>query len=153
MDLVVYYSRTSNTKMVAQVIADETGAGLLEVKDKKSRSGVFGFAKGGFDALRGNKTDIRYDEVNLQDFDTVYIGTPVWASRPTPAIVQFIDENDFSGVNVVTFATMMGDGGDSTVEMMNDAIKAKEGNVLRSFSLVTKNKDIKELTLEALSND
>lgn len=153
MDLVVYYTRTKNTRMVAQVIADATGAGLLEVKDKKSRSGVFGFAKGGFDAIRGNKTDITYDDVNLQDFDTVYIGTPVWASRPTPAIVQFIDENDFSGVDVVTFATMMGDGGDSTVKMMNEAVKAKGGNVLRSFSLVTKNEDIKELTLKALSND
>lgn len=153
MDLVVYYTRTENTRKVSDIIAQEIGADVLEVKDKKSRSGAIGFAIGGFDAIRGNKTDISYDDVNLSEYDTVYVGTPVWASKPTPAILQFIDENDFTGCEVITFATMGGSGGDSTVKIMNDAIAAKGGNIKRSFSLAIKGNDFESLVLDALNDN
>ncbi|RAP50334.1 MAG: hypothetical protein BZ136_01565 [Methanosphaera sp. rholeuAM74] len=153
MDLVVYYSRTENTKKVAECIKDELEADILEVKDKKNRSGPIQFLIGGFDALRGNDTTISYDAVDLKQYDTVYIGTPVWASRPAPAIVKFINENDFAGVNCVTFATMGGSGGEATTNVMNYAIISQGGSVDRSFSIAIKNdSDIEALTKEALEN-
>ena len=153
MDLVVYYSRTANTRKVAGIIAEKKDAQLLEVRDHKNRSGAVGFFIGGFDAIRGKKTDISYDDVNLDDYDTVYIGTPVWASKPTPAIVEFIGENDFSGHDIVTFATMGGSGGDSTIKSMNELVSAKGGNVKRSFSLAINGNDIGQLVLDALNDE
>lgn len=153
MDLVIYYSRTNTTKEVSQIIAEEKGAKLVEIKDKKSRSGALGYALGALDSVRGKKTNIEYEKVNLSEYDTVYIGSPVWASKPTPAVLQYIEENDFNGTNVVTFATMMGSGGDSTVKIMNDKIKAKNGLIKRSFSLATKGKDLKSLVIDALSDE
>lgn len=152
-DLVVFYSRSNNTRTVAQTISDETDAKILEVKDKKSRSGPIGYLIGGFDALREKKTNIEYEKVNLKDYDTVYVGTPVWASKPTPAIVEFIKENDFSGVNTITFATMGGSGGDTTINVMNNMIISMGGNVKKSFSLAIKNNNIKQLTLDALNDE
>lgn len=153
MDLVVYYSRTNNTRKVSEIIAEQKDAQLLEVKDHKNRAGAVGFLMGGFDAIRGKSTNISYDKVNLDDFDTVYIGTPVWASKPSPAILEFIGENDFSGKAVVTFATMGGSGGDSTIKAMNEAVVNNGGTIKRSFSLVMKNNDLKELVLDALSDE
>lgn len=153
MDLVIYYSRTNTTKEVSQIIAEEKSAKLVEIKDKKSRSGALGYALGALDSVRGKKTNIEYEKVNLSEYDTVYIGSPVWASKPTPAVLQYIEENDFNGTNVVTFATMMGSGGDSTVKIMNDKIKAKNGLIKRSFSLATKGKDLKSLVIDALSDE
>lgn len=153
MDLVIYYSRTNTTKEVSQIIAEEKGAKLVEIKDKKSRSGALGYALGALDSVRGKKTNIEYEKVNLSEYDTVYIGSPVWASKPTPAVLQYIEENDFNGTNVVTFATMMGSGGDSTVKIMNDKIKAKNGLIKRSFSLATKGKALKSLVIDALSDE
>ncbi len=153
MDLVVYYSRTNNTKEVSKIIAEEKNAQILEVKDKKSRNGAVGFLMGGFDAIRGNKTSITYDKVNLAEYDNIYIGTPVWASKPTPAILQFIEDNDFTNKNVYTFATMGGSGGSSTIKIMNEKIKAKGGNIKRSFSLAMNNNDIRQLVLEALNDE
>lgn len=151
MDLVVYYTRTNNTKDVAEIIAKEKNTQTLEIKDKKSRSGAVGFMMGGFDAIRGKKTTITYDKVNLDEFDTIYIGTPVWASKPTPAILKFIEENDFSGKNVVTFATMGGSGGDSTIKTLNEHIQAKGGIIKHSFSLAMTNTDIKQAVLDELN--
>ena len=141
------------TRKVSEIIAEQKGADLLEVKDQKSRSGAMGFFMGGFDAIRGKSTSISYDTVDMADYDTVYIGTPVWASKPTPAILEFIRQNDFSNNDVVTFATLGGSGGESTVKAMNEAVSAKGGTVKRSFSFVMKGNDIEQLVLDALNDE
>ena len=151
-DLVIFYSRTNNTKLVAQTIKEETGAQLLEIKDTKSRSGPIGYMKGALDAMRDKRTKIEYDNVDLKTFDTVYIGGPVWASKPAPAITQFIQENDFGGVQTVTFCTMGGSGDQSTLEYMDHMIVRSGGKVKDSFSIAVKNNNIKELTKQALIN-
>lgn len=153
MDLVVYYSRTNNTKEVGQIIAEEKNAKIVEIQDKTKRSGTFGYIKGALDSVLKKKTDIEYEKVNLADYDTVYIGSPVWASKPVPAVLQFIDENDFNNTNVVTFATMMGSGGENTTQSMNDKIQSKGGLVKRSFSLIVKGNDAKQLVIDALSDE
>lgn len=153
-DLVIYYSRTDNTRKVAEVIAQEKDAQLLEIKDKKNRSGPIRYLEGAFDAIRNKTTNIEYEAVNLMDYDTVYIGTPVWASNPTPAINEFVEQNDFTGVDVVVFATMMSSGGDATTRNLSGDITNKGGNVIRSFALAIKgDTDIKKLTLEALNDE
>lgn len=151
-DLVIYYTRTNTTKTASEIIAKEKGADTLEIIDKKNRDGPIQYMVGALDALRNKTTSIKYDTVDLKKYDTVYIGTPVWASKPSPAINEFIKQNNFNGVNVITFATMMSSGGDKTVNTMNDAIKQKGGKIIKSFALATKNSDIEEITLEAIKD-
>lgn len=151
-DLVVYYSRTDNTRCVAECISKRFDAQLLEVKDKQKRGGILGFVKSGYDSIREKKTEIEYDDVDLKDYDTIFIGTPVWASKPTPAILQFINDNELSGCKCVTFATMMGSGGETTINIINNMIISQGGSVKDSFILAVKNKDIEELTNEAVDN-
>ena len=152
MDLIVYYSRTSNTKEISQLISQKVGGELLEIRDKKVRSGVTGFVMGAVESVMGKKTNITYDKKDLSAYEKVYIGTPVWASKPAPAIIQFIEENDFNNVDVVTFATFMGSGGKSTTNEMNKLIKAKGGNVIRSCAFKMTGTDKKELVKSAFEN-
>ena len=153
MDLVIYYSRTNNTREVSELIAKEKGCETLEIKDKQNRTGIGGFIKGIVDSVSSKETGITYDTVNLSDYDTIYIGTPVWASKPAPAVIEYIEENDFTDCNVVTFATFMGSGGESTTNAMNKAVKAKGGNITRSFAFRMTGNDKKELVLEALNDN
>lgn len=153
MDLIVFYSRTNNTKEVAELIAEEKNADLLEIKDEKSRSGALGYVIGAIDSFRDKKTRINYEEKDLSKYDTIYIGTPVWASKPTPAILQFINENDFSGKNVVTFATFMGSGDEATITALNNSIKNKGGNINRSFAFKMTGTDKKTLVNKALNEN
>ncbi len=152
MNLIVYYSRTNNTKEISQLIAEEVDGDLLEIKDKKTRSGPVGFVLGAVESFLGKKTDVTYEKKDLSAYDTVYIGTPVWASKPAPAVIKFIEENDFSNVEAVTFATFMGSGGKSTTTEMNNLIKSKGGNIKRSFAFRMTGTDKKELVKSAFEN-
>lgn len=152
-NLVVYYSRTNNTKLVAQTIKNEIGADLLEIRDKKNRSGPIGYVLGAIDAFREKDTSIEYEKTDLKKYDTVYIGTPVWAAKPAPAILEFIRENDFGGVNVVTFVTMGSSGDETTLNYMNHRIISGGGKIRKSFAIAAKNNDIQELTIDALRDE
>lgn len=152
MDLIVYYSRTNNTKEIAELIAEEKNAELLEITDKKSRSGALGYIIGAIDSFRDKKTGINYQKTDLSKYETIYIGTPVWASKPTPAVLKFIEENDFTGRNVVTFATFMGSGGEATITALNDGVKNKGGTIKHSFAFRMTGTDKKTLVNEALND-
>ena len=106
--LVVYYSRTGNTRAVAERIAQELGAEIEEVLDKKKRSGALGFLLGGKDATMGNKTEKAETSKNPADFDLLVVGTPVWSSSPTPAIRTYLSKHDLTGKKVAAFYTSEG---------------------------------------------
>jgi flavodoxin len=108
--LVVYYSRTGKTRFVAEKVASELKADIEEVVDLKSRSGRFGFLKAGYDATRGNETEIGKTQKSPSDFDLIVVGTPVWNSRPASAISTYLKRNDFAGKKVAVFCTNEGMG-------------------------------------------
>lgn len=95
--LVVYYSRTGTTKSAAKKIAQELGADMEEIIDKKNRRGPIGFLTAGYDATRAKKTKIAETSKNPNEYDLIVIGTPVWNSRPTPAIRTYLSNYDLSG--------------------------------------------------------
>ena len=106
--LVIYYSRTGNARFVAETIAAEVGADIEEVIDQKKRSGPIGFLTGGLDARRGKETKISANTKSPAEYDLIIVGTPVWASRPTPAIATYLKKNDLSGKKVALFFTRGG---------------------------------------------
>ncbi|MBE6493980.1 MAG: flavodoxin [Methanosphaera stadtmanae] len=152
-NLIIYYSRSGKTKLVSKIIQEEIGGTLVEIKDKTNRSGIFGYVKGALDAMLGSNTDIEPDYVDLTEYDTIYVGTPVWASKPAPAIMKLLEKCDFNDKNIITFATMGGSGGDTTVKAMNNIIKKNNGKILKSFSIITgDNSKIENLTKQAIND-
>ena len=81
--LVVYYSRTGNTKFVAEEIAAEIGADIEEIVDLKSRAGTMGWLSAGRDATINRQTKIAETKRNPADYDLVVVGSPVWAWSPS----------------------------------------------------------------------
>jgi flavodoxin len=114
--LVVYYSRTGKTRFVAEKVASELKADIEEVVDLKSRSGRFGFLKAGYDATRGNETEIGETQKSASDFDLIVVGTPVWNSRPASAISTYLKRNDFAGKKVAVFCTNDGMGKEKALD-------------------------------------
>lgn len=57
--LVVYYSRTGTTKRIGEEIAEALGADSVEIFDQKSREGMIGWLKAGWDARRRKVTEIK----------------------------------------------------------------------------------------------
>lgn len=116
--LVVYYSRTGNTRLVAEKIAQDLDADIEEIIDKKDRGGIIGFIKGGLDAGRKKDTEIEEPENDPADYDLVVVGTPVWAATVCPAIRTWLQRYGKTLKDVGFFLTTGGSGVEKTFNQM-----------------------------------
>lgn len=128
--LVVYYSATGRTERVAKVIAKERQADImklvpnpdyteadLDYNDKSSR-----VSREHDDASLREKIQLQKAVPdNWASYDTVFIGYPIWWAIAAWPVDAFVKANDFTGKNVVTFATAysspLGNSGKLLAEM------------------------------------
>ena len=118
--LVAYFSASGVTAKVAERLSKAIGADLYEIApeapytradlnwmDKKSRSTVEMEDRSSRPAI-GTKVE------NMEQYDTVFVGFPIWWYREPSIIDTFMEAYDFTGKKVVPFATSGGSGlGDS----------------------------------------
>lgn len=134
--LVVYYSLTGKTKLVSQVIAGAVDAALVEIKEKKPRKlGPLLYLVRGFGAITNRGTEIRPVDVDVKQYERIFIGSPTWASRPVPAINSFVYQTNFEGRHVVPFFTMGGDNSEKAVANITAKIEKSQGKVVSSFAI------------------
>lgn len=129
--LVAYFSASGMTKGVAQQLAEVTGGTLHEIKpeqpytdadldwhDKQSRSSVEMQDK----TSRPTITD---KFKNMQDYDIVYVGFPIWWYTCPTIINTFMEAYDFQGKTVIPFAT----SGGSSIKKACEDLKATYPNI------------------------
>jgi len=126
--LVVFYSKTGNTKLVAETIAKKAKADLLELKWKREikSKGFLRYFLGGYNSSLKRKVKIQPLDKNPEDYDTIYLGTPIWAGKINPAIRTFLKNNPIQNKKVAVFCTCAGDGGSNLDELK----RMMEGNEL-----------------------
>ncbi len=125
--LVVYFSATGTTKAAAQRLANEHNADLYEItpevpytaadldwRDKSSRSTLEMKDKTSRPAIKGRCE-------NIAQYDTVWIGFPVWWYTAPTIVNTFIEAHDLSGKVLNVFATSGGSGVEGSA---NDLKKA-----------------------------
>ena len=129
--LIAYYSRTGNTRRVAEALAEVLRSGqepgvevvLEEIIDRKSRKGLMGFLGGGLDATFKSATDIEPPGNNPGDFDLVVVGTPVWAWTAAPAALTYCRRRCRGAARRAAFFCTMGSSGDrGTFSAMQEAV-------------------------------
>lgn len=132
--LVAYYSRTNITKKLAEDIASKTGADVEEIKPKKDYQGKMGYVRGGKDAIQEKIIDLEALKYDPQDYDVVYLGAPVWASKAANPLITYIKNNEGKFNEVKFFITAGGSGFDSTLEQLEKYTKKP----LKTLALTTK---------------
>ena len=143
--VVLYYSKSMKTAKAAKTLARELKADIIEINDLKNRNGTLGYINASIDAVREIKTKISPQTVDLSPYGLVYIGTPVWAGKPSPAIITLIDKCNFQGKDVILFATLGGSGGPKTIERMKEKIEVRGGRMVTSFLIKTTGKQMYEI--------
>ncbi len=119
--IVLYYSRTGNTKKVAEFISYGLGCESTKILDKKDRSGLSGYIRGGWDAWRENRTDIGFTEdFDPSRYDLLVVGTPVWAGKPSPAVRTFITDLEEKVGDIAFFCTLGGTGDKTTFQKLEE---------------------------------
>jgi flavodoxin len=83
--VILYYTFGGSTRKEAERLATELGAPLYQVKEARNRSLLRAFLPGGYSAMHRKTVAIQPVNVNLQDYDHIIIGCPVWAGYPAPA--------------------------------------------------------------------
>jgi flavodoxin len=144
--LVVFYSLTGKTKLVSKAIAEELNATLVEIEEMKSRKpGFLTYLTGGFASVTNRESAINPIDIDLKQYDRLFIGSPIWASRPTPAINSFIYKTNFEGKNVVPFFTMGGNNSDKAFRNITTKIERRKGIVIGSFAIRSYNSTDNEI--------
>ena len=139
--LIAYFSASGQTAKLAKTIAGVTGGDLFEIApetaytaadldwmDKKSRSTIEMNDPKSRPAIAGKVAD-------MVQYDTVFVGFPIWWYQAPRIIETFLESYDFSGKTVVTFATSGGSGmgkTDSILKAVCPAAKWLPGKRLSS---------------------
>jgi len=135
--LVVYYSLTGKTRLAAQAIAEALNAPLVEIRETRPIPMPFVYISGGFGAFTNRGRKICRVDVDLKQYERIFIGSPVWASRPTPAINSFVYETILEGRSVIPFFTMGGDSCEKALANMKAKIEKRQGKVAGSFAITS----------------
>ena len=146
--LIIYYSQGGKTDLVARTLAKKLHADILRVHDLKNREGFKNKLFASINAFRETKTDIAPTSVDLTPYSTIYFGTPTWAGNPTPAILTIIDRCNLRGKDVILFATMDANRGDTNIKRLEEKVKMRGDRVIESFTIATKDKDPDKLALD-----
>lgn len=104
--LVVYYSLTNNTKLIAEAVAAQLHADLLEVKPQKKlpREGFWKFFLGGMSAIFKQSPKLENAAVDLSGYKNIIIGTPIWAGSFSAPIHSFLRRNRLAEKKIALFA-------------------------------------------------
>ena len=135
---IIYYSWVGNTEVAAKEIQRLTSYDLLKILEKKERKlgNIMGPA---FSALLGWESSIEPMDFSLKDYDNIFLGTPIWAGKTTPAINKFLNKANFKGKNVWVFITKADEKvPQKVIESITSRIEKKGGNVIDCLSLTTK---------------
>ena len=138
--LVAYFSASGTTKDVAEQLATAANADLFEIKpvkpytsadldwtNKNSRSTV---------EMKdpSSRPAIAEKCENMADYDTVFVGFPIWWYVAPTIIDTFLESYDFSGKTIVPFATSGGSGMGKTVDifkkLLGDGVTVESGKML-----------------------
>ena len=123
--LIVYYSHEGNTDFVAKKIAEKLEADTLRLVPVKKypEKGFAKFFWGGKSAVMAETPELEPYSVDLESYEQVIFGFPVWASNITPPLRTFIKDNP--GVKekrVAAFACQSGKGAEQAFEKLTDVL-------------------------------
>ncbi|BDR55997.1 flavodoxin family protein [Xylocopilactobacillus apis] len=133
--LIVYYSRSGNTKAVAKIIQSKVGGDLVQIETSDPRPTNYrkeveqNVQEQNNNTLPKLKTSIK----NFNSYKRIFIGTPTWNMALPQAVVTFLNSYDFSKKTVIPFNTNGGYGIGSTFDQIKKG--AKGADVLHGYSV------------------
>lgn len=126
--LIAYFSASGVTERVAKVLADEAKADLYSIRPAEP------YTEADLNWQDKNSRPALADKgANIQEYDTVFLGFPIWWYVAPTIINTFLESYDFSGKTIILFATSGGSGFGQTVQTLKRSVDSsaviQEGRV------------------------
>lgn len=128
--LVAYFSASGVTKEAAEKLAAETGADIYEIKP------LVPYTEADLDWMNPNsrssvemknksmRPEIVDDDAHIEDYDTIYLGFPIWWYVAPTIVNTFLEKYDFSKKKIILFATSGSSGWGNTAEELKVSVSA-----------------------------
>lgn len=150
--LIAYFSKTGNTEAIAQEIKSLTNGTLVEIETVEpypdSYSETVDIAESEKEANARPEISTTVD--NMDQYDTIFIGYPIWWYTYPQVILTFFDNYDLTGKTIVPFVTHGGSGMSGTEDDMREYLSDKDVTVLDGLA-VSRN-DIEEDQSQTVTN-
>ncbi len=119
--LVVYFSETGNTQKLAQEIYEQVGGDFRRIEPVKAYptgQELFDYTK----EERDNNERPKFKDlnINLDDYDYIFVGYPMWWYTLPMIMYTFFDTYDFAGKTIIPFNTHEGSGDGGTYETIKE---------------------------------
>ena len=129
--LVIYYSRSGNTEAMARQIAQKFNADIVKITAEKYPLDLKGWRSAGKDAdQKVTQVSIKPEIVDMEKYNLIFLGSPIWWFRPAPPLWTFVANNDFKGKNVVLFNTFNSRFKKEEIEEFKELVTTKGGRFL-----------------------
>ena len=116
--LVAYFSYTGNTEAVAQQIASLTGGTLAQIERAEDYGDLQQEAEA--EIKDGARPEITVSVDNVADYNTVFVGYPIWWDEAPAMIATFLSSYDFSGKTLIPFCTSASDPIDNSLHIFRE---------------------------------
>ncbi len=125
---MIYYSLEGNMEYIAKRICQKTGADIIKLTPSKEypTGKISKFIWGGKSVTFGEKPSLLNEKIKLEEYDTLIIGSPIWAGTFTPPINTFLYEYEISDKNIILVATHAGGGGEKSFQKMRGLLANNE---------------------------
>lgn len=135
--LVIYYSKTGNTKQIADYIGEKTNADVIRLETVRTYPSnydeMLDVAKE--EQRNGGRPELKNKNINIADYDIIFLGYPIWWGEIATPVYTFLDEYDLSGKKIAPFVT----SGSSGLSGTPSDIKREEpkSEVLEAMSITS----------------
>jgi len=116
--LTVYYSRSGNTRKVAEAISKNIGGDIEEITEPHGRGGPIGWLRSGREATGEMTASINPPKNDPAGYDLLIIGTPIWGGKLSSPVRAYLTKVAGQTKRVAYFVTMMGNDDSATYAAM-----------------------------------
>jgi len=133
--LIVYLSRTNNTKAIAEIIQRNVGGTLVSLELEKPYPEDY--RQTVQQVVQENETNylppLKTKIDSIENYDVVFVGFPTWDMKMPPPMKSFLHQYNLSGKTVIPFNTNAGYGVGSGFETVKEL--CSKSTVLEGFSI------------------
>lgn len=129
--LVAYYSYSGNTESLANVISQEVGGELFEIQRAEAYSDLYTEAEA--EINNGERPALASMPENVEQYDTIFIGYPIWWDRAPAMVNTFLSNINLTGKTVVPFCTSSSDGIEGSMTDIRNS--AQGANILEGLRI------------------
>ena len=117
--LVAYFSYSGTTQSVAEQLSSRIGADLFEIAPAEEYSSLY--LRSNREIRRGERLELSAELENMEEYDIVFVGYPVWFHATPAPVNSFLESYDLTDKLIIPFCTSGGSDIDETMPTFLDS--------------------------------